>query len=166
MAVRNVTTNKRDKSPAVLGGRRIAAQTCAIPFDVPGVELTHEEPMCGCDAFLKKYKLEDAALRRLADIVRGADASRLNLTPQSAGLYAFSQGLSMNFADDHEMPRRGMVMYDALYPIGSAPNTRRWRRTHNLQPRTRKLPTDGRLKVDLLARKVRSLGNVKRYYGD
>jgi hypothetical protein len=36
-------------------------------------------------------------------------------TPQSAGLYALSQGLSMNFADDHEMPRRGMVMYDALY---------------------------------------------------
>jgi hypothetical protein len=47
--------------------------------------------------------------------VRGADTSRLDLTPQSAGLYAISLGLWRNFADDHEMLRHGLVMYDALY---------------------------------------------------
>jgi hypothetical protein len=47
--------------------------------------------------------------------VRGADTSRLDLTPQSAGLYALSLGLSQVFADDHEMLRHGLVMYDALY---------------------------------------------------
>jgi hypothetical protein len=47
--------------------------------------------------------------------VRGADTSRLDLTPQSAGLYAISLGLSRCFADDHEMLRHGMVLYDALY---------------------------------------------------
>ena len=40
---------------------------------------------------------------------------RLELTPQSPGLYALSLGLSQNFLDDHEMLRHGMVMYDALY---------------------------------------------------
>ena len=55
------------------------------------------------------------ALQQLAGIVRGADTSRLDLTPQSAGLYALSLGLSNNFADDHEMLKHGMVMYDALY---------------------------------------------------
>lgn len=52
---------------------------------------------------------------QLALIVRGADTSRLDLSPQSPGLYALSLGLSQNFADDHEMLRHGMVMYDALY---------------------------------------------------
>ncbi len=47
--------------------------------------------------------------------MRGADTSRLELTPQSAGLYALSLGLSHNFSDDHEMLAHGMVMYDALY---------------------------------------------------
>ena len=93
----------------------VADETKAIPYDIPDVELTHEGELCSFDAFLKKYQLDDPALRRLALIVRGADTSRLDLTPQSAGLYALSLGLSHDFADDHEMLKHGMVMYDALY---------------------------------------------------
>jgi hypothetical protein len=93
----------------------IASETGAIPYDIPGVELTHDGELCSFDAFLKKYGLEDPALSQLALIVRGADTSRLNLTPQSAGLYALSLGLSQNFSDDREMLKHGMVMYDAFY---------------------------------------------------
>ena len=93
----------------------VADETTAIPYDIPGVELTHEGELCSFDAFLKKYQLDDPALRQLALIVRGADTSRLDLTPQSAGLYALSLGLSYDFADDQEMLKHGMVMYDALY---------------------------------------------------
>ena len=95
--------------------RRTAEETGAIPFDIPGVELSHEGEYCSFDTFLKKYELKDPALQRLAEIVRGADTSRLDLTPQSAGLYALSLGLSKTFEDDHEMLRHGLVMYDALY---------------------------------------------------
>ena len=94
---------------------KTAEETGAIPYDVSGVELTHDGELCSFDAILKKYKLEDPALQQLAAIVRGADTDRLDLTPQSAGLFAISLGLSANFADDHEMLRHGMVMYDALY---------------------------------------------------
>jgi hypothetical protein len=93
----------------------VATKTQAIPYDIPGVELTHDGELCSFDAFLKKYELDDPALQQLALIVRGADTSRLDLTPQSAGLYALSLGLSHDFADDHEMLKHGMVMYDALY---------------------------------------------------
>jgi hypothetical protein len=48
-------------------------------------------------------------------IVRGADTGRPELTPQSAGLLAISQGLKINFTDDHAMLAQGMVVYDALY---------------------------------------------------
>ena len=109
-----------DKSPEFLyvpadQVLRIAEETGAVPYDVPVVELGHVGELCSFDAFLAKYQLTDPALQRLVAIVRGADTSRLDLTPQSAGLYAISVGLSRNFADDHEMLKHGMVMYDALY---------------------------------------------------
>jgi hypothetical protein len=94
---------------------RIAREEDAIPYDIPGVELSHVGDLCSFDAFLMKYGIDDPALSTLAPIVRGADTSRLDLTPQSAGLYAISLGLSATFADDHEMLKHGMVLYDALY---------------------------------------------------
>ncbi|MEN9356243.1 MAG: hypothetical protein RL695_414 [Pseudomonadota bacterium] len=93
----------------------VAEKTGAIPYDIPGVEFSHVGELCSFDAFLSKYQLDDPALQQLAVIVRGADTSRLDLTPQSAGLYALSLGLSQTFADDHEMLKHGMVMYDTLY---------------------------------------------------
>ncbi|MGE3335889.1 MAG: chromate resistance protein ChrB domain-containing protein [Rhodospirillaceae bacterium] len=98
-----------------------AAAAGAIPYDVPDVELSHIGALCSFDAFLKKYSLHNAALERLAVIVRGADTARLDLAPQAAGLLAISLGLSATFADDHEMLKHGLVMYDALYAwCGSA----------------------------------------------
>ncbi len=93
----------------------MAKELGATPYDIPGVELTHVGELCSFDAFMKKYQLHDSGLSRLAVIVRGADTSRLDLAPQSAGLYAISLGLSATISDDHEMLRHGLVMYDALY---------------------------------------------------
>ena len=92
-----------------------ANETGAVPYDIPGVELSHEGELCSFDAFLKKYGLTDPALLHLAVIIRGADTSRLDLAPQSAGLYAISLGLSQNCDNDHAMLEHGMVLYDALY---------------------------------------------------
>ncbi|PPC97265.1 MAG: chromate resistance protein [Methylotenera sp.] len=93
----------------------VAEQTGAIPYDIPNVEFSHVGDLCSFDAFLKKYDLTEPALLQLAEIVRGADTSKLDFTPQSAGLYAISLGLSKSFTDDHEMLKYGMIMYDALY---------------------------------------------------
>jgi hypothetical protein len=94
---------------------KIAEKTGAIPFDVPGVELTHDGPFCSFDALLKKYKLNDVALDKLATIVRGADTNRLDLATQCPGLLAISLGLSHVFKDDHEQLGYGLIVYDALY---------------------------------------------------
>jgi hypothetical protein len=94
---------------------RVARETGAIPFDVEGVELSHDGPRCSFDAFIDKYQLPDPALAELARIVRGADTDRLETTPQCAGLLAISLGLSRLFQDDHEQLRHGFVIYDSLY---------------------------------------------------
>ena len=87
----------------------------AIPFDIPNVELGHQGPECSFDAIIKKYKLEDAALQRLALIVRGADTEAKDLTPQSPGLEAIAEGFRLIYENDHELLEREMAVYDALY---------------------------------------------------
>ena len=111
---------------------RVAQETGATAYDIPGVAMSHDGELCSFDAFLAKYKLQEPALRQLAVIVRGADTSRLDLAPEAAGLYAISLGLSHSFADDHEMLRHGLVMYDALYAWCRHCQTER----HNWPPQT------------------------------
>lgn len=93
----------------------VARQTGGIPYDIDGVEFTHEGERCSFDTILRIYNIKDPALDHLATIVRGADTSRHDLSRQCGGLFAISLGLSGNFPDDHEMPKHGMVIYDALY---------------------------------------------------
>jgi hypothetical protein len=93
----------------------VAEREGAVPFNVPGVKLSHVGEHCSFDTFLAEYQLTDPALAMLAVIIRGADTARLDLAPQAPGLLALSLGLSRIFADDQEMLSHGMVMYDALY---------------------------------------------------
>jgi hypothetical protein len=95
--------------------RKVAEETGAIPYDIEGVELSHDGPLCSFDAFLAKYRLQDPSLLTLAKIVRGADTDRLDIAPQCPGLLAVSLGLSRLYTDDHEQLRHGFVIYDALY---------------------------------------------------
>jgi hypothetical protein len=93
----------------------VANREGAIPFDVANVELGHKGPECSFDAIIKKYKLADRALERLALIVRGADTGAKDLTPESPGLEAIAEGFRIVFRDDHELLERESSVYDALY---------------------------------------------------
>jgi hypothetical protein len=93
----------------------VAQSEAATPFDVPGVELTHAGPLCSFDAFIKKYRLQDPALAKLADIVRAADTDTLDRSAQAPGLLAISLGLGDNIRDDQELLKVALVIYDALY---------------------------------------------------
>jgi len=93
----------------------------AIPFDVPDVELTHYwedgEERVSFDAIVRKYGLEDRALRDLAEIVRTADARKevARRRAEGAGLEAAALGFRRVARDDHENMRLQFPLYDALY---------------------------------------------------
>ena len=93
----------------------LATSMDAIPYDIAGVEYTHEGEYCTFDYILKKHGIHDAHLSQIAEIVRGADTNRFELAPQASGLWAISAGLSYNYPDDQEMLAIGMKVYDALY---------------------------------------------------
>ena len=95
----------------------VAQDTGAIPFDIEGVEISHEGERCSFDTMLRLFGLEsDSHLARLALIVRGADTARYDLAAEAAGLHAVSLGLSALAADDdHGLLSQGFVVYDALF---------------------------------------------------
>jgi hypothetical protein len=89
----------------------------AIPYDIPNVALGHHGPLCSFEAFMHTYGLhgKDAALDRLALIVRGADTSDKDLTPESRGLDAIAGGFQKMPISDHDKLAREFPLYDALY---------------------------------------------------
>jgi rhodanese-related sulfurtransferase len=95
----------------------VANETGAVPFDIDGVELSHEGERCSFDTMLRLFGLEGVpALARLALIVRGADTARPDLAPEAPGLLAVSLGLSaLAGDDDHGLLRQGFIIYDGLY---------------------------------------------------
>ena len=92
-----------------------ARQLNAIPYDIPGAEYSHNGDDCTFDYIVKRHKITDTAVHRIAKIVRGADTDSFDLAPEAAGLWAISAGLSHNFKDDQEQLAIGMKLYDALY---------------------------------------------------
>ena len=116
-----------------------ARSLAAVAYDIPGAPVSHVGDQCSFDSLLKGFDLHDPALDLLATIVRGADTDRLDVAPQSAGLLAFSLGLSrLHAADDHAMLDAAMPLYDALY-AWCRDRVARQDEPHNWKPAT----TDG-----------------------
>ncbi len=95
--------------------RTFAAASGATAYDIPDVDYSHVGAQCSFDAFVRRHQLGHPALDALANVVRAADTSTLHLAPQAPGLLAMSLGLSAMFADDHEMLKWGLLVYDSLY---------------------------------------------------
>ena len=91
------------------------ARERAIPFDAQGVELGHRGEKCSFDAIIEKYKLNDPALLKLAEIVRATDTNRTDLAAESIGLEAIAAGSMMIAKDDYEAVEKQAYLYDALY---------------------------------------------------
>jgi hypothetical protein len=96
---------------------RIARNQGATPYDVEGAKLGHVDGRCSFESILLEYRLSDPALKRLADIVHGADVEAdINRSPESAGLKAAAMGFRKQYGErDHEKLEAQMPLYDALY---------------------------------------------------
>lgn len=95
----------------------MAEREGAIPFDVPGVELGHHEGKSSFEALVAKYRLNDAPIHLLAEIVHGADVQHdLYGRAEAPGLKAIAEGFGyLGLKDDNEILEKEFVVYDALY---------------------------------------------------
>ena len=95
---------------------KVVAETGAIPFDAPGVELGHHEGRCSFESIILKYELKEPGLLRLAQIVHAADvAADIDKDPIARGLEAIASGYSLRYPEDEENLARQFEVYDALY---------------------------------------------------
>jgi hypothetical protein len=95
---------------------KVARDSGAIPFDVPGVELGHADGRCSFESIIRKYGLKEPGLLRLAEIVHAADvAEDIDKDPVARGLEAIASGFSLRFPEDAENLDHQFDLYDALY---------------------------------------------------
>ena len=96
--------------------KQVAAETGAVPFDAPDVELGHHDGRCSFESIMLKYELKDPALLRLARIVHAADVEAdLDTDPIARGLEAIAVGFNLRYPDDLENLAEQFEVYDALY---------------------------------------------------
>ena len=90
----------------------------AIGFDAPGARYPHRDASgrCSFEQLVLERRAQDPALVRLGAIVHGADfPDEIDTTPESAGLWAISQGFTDVSKDDDEILERAAFLYDSLY---------------------------------------------------
>jgi hypothetical protein len=87
----------------------------AIPFDTPNAKLGHHDKKCSFDAFLENYTLKDPILEKLAIIIRAADTDSFDLAPESKGLEAILDGITITTRDDYDAIEKCLNVFDGLY---------------------------------------------------
>src|SRR5690242_5612566 len=84
-------------------------------YDVPGSDLGHKGEDVSFDSILKKFGLDDPALRLLAEIVRAADSHPSNPHSAGEGLRWIAHGFSKLNLSEHNRLDREFILCDALY---------------------------------------------------
>jgi hypothetical protein len=92
----------------------------AIPFDAPGVELSHHGEDCTFETLIKRARLRDRRLIRLAELVHEADLRDGKYAREEArGIDVAVRGLLAASADDHQVLTHGMALFEGLYATTS-----------------------------------------------
>jgi len=92
----------------------------AIPFDAPGVELSHQGEDCTFETLLKRARLRDRRLIRLAEVVHEADLRDGKYPREEArGIDVAVRALLAASADDHQVLAQGMSLFEGLYATTS-----------------------------------------------
>jgi hypothetical protein len=88
----------------------------AIPFDAPGVELSHQGEDCTFETLLKRARLRDRRLVRLAEVVHEADLRDGKYAHEEArGIDVAVRALLAASPDDHQVLAQGMALFEGLY---------------------------------------------------
>jgi hypothetical protein len=88
----------------------------AIPFDAPGVELSHQGEDCTFETLIKRARLRDRRLTRLAELVHEADLRDGKYPHEEArGIDVAVRALLAASEDDKQVLAQGMALFEGLY---------------------------------------------------
>jgi hypothetical protein len=88
----------------------------AIPFDMYSGGFRHERDLCTFEVLHDRFGITEPVVRRIGEIVHDIDLKEDRYrAPQTAAVAALVDGLRATFADDAELLKQGIVMFEALY---------------------------------------------------
>lgn len=87
-----------------------------IPFDIPGVALSHKRGHCTFCTILREYNIKDNVLDQICSIIDAADSvSDLLPPPEAAGVDIILRGLRKVQENDYKTIEVGFIIMDSLY---------------------------------------------------
>ena len=93
-----------------------AAPADAIPFDMFGVEFSHQGEGCTFETLCSVFRIDEPAVSRLAAIVHDLDLKDVRFgAPEAPTVGAIIEGLQLAHADDEALLALGMSLFDSLY---------------------------------------------------
>jgi len=88
----------------------------ALPFDMVGVEFSHHRDDCTFETLVKRFGLDDPAIRRLAEMVHVADLEDGKFPhPECIGIDRVLKGWGRAGLSDKMLLQKGGECFDALY---------------------------------------------------
>jgi hypothetical protein len=92
----------------------------AVPFDAPGVELSHHGEDCTFETLIKRARLRDRRLARLAEVAHEADLHDGKYPHEEArGIDVAIRALLAASPDDSQVLTQGLALFEGLYATTS-----------------------------------------------
>ena len=87
-----------------------------VPFDMFGVEFSHQGDGCTFETLCSVFGLREPAIGRIAAIVHDLDLKDARFgAPEGAAVGAMIEGLQLAYTDDDALLSQGMILFDSLY---------------------------------------------------
>jgi hypothetical protein len=97
-----------------------------LRFDMFGGEHTHEGDRCTFETLLRRFRLRDAALRAIGEVVHDIDFKEAAFgRTEATGIERLLAGIARKHAVDTTRLRRGAAVFDDLYESFSGASRRR-----------------------------------------
>ena len=88
----------------------------AVPFDMFGVDFSHQGEGCTFETLCGVFGIEEPAVVRMATIVHDLDLKDGKFgAPEGATVSTLIEGLQLAHADDAALLAQGMALFDVLY---------------------------------------------------
>jgi hypothetical protein len=95
---------------------RQAVPDGGVPFDMFGVEFSHQGDGCTFETLCAVFDIREPAIGRIAAIVHDLDLKDGRFgAPEAATVAAMIEGLQLAYADDAALLEQGMTLFDSLY---------------------------------------------------
>jgi hypothetical protein len=97
-------------------GQDYSPEDGELRFDMFEAEFTHEGEECTFEVLLRRFAIDDPALRHLGEIVHDVDLKDSRFSrPEAPGMDRLVAGIAMRHKDDESRLREGAAVFEALY---------------------------------------------------